>query len=86
MSMKLLNMEKVVTVLHTGYIPYMRKYKELEEELKNDQYIEAEFHKGMYSQRMKQLEKLGYSLVSWSWEPAEEAPIWSQYRGVFQRA
>ena len=84
--MKLLNMEKVVTVLNTGYIPYMRKYKELEEELKTDKQIEVEFPKGMYKQRMKQLEKLGYSLVSWSWEPKEEDPIWSQYRGYFQRA
>ena len=84
--MKLLNMEKVVTVLHTGYIPYMRKYKELEEELKNDTTIEVEFPRGMYKQRMKQLEKLGYNLVKWSWEPAEDAPIWSQYRGYFQRA
>ena len=84
--MKLLSMEKVVTVLNTRYIPYMRNYKELEAELVNDNQIEVEFPKGMYSQRMKQLEKLGYSLVNWSWEPAEEAPIWSQYRGVFQRA
>ena len=85
--MKLLNMEKVVTVLHTGYIPYMRKYNELEAELVNDNQIEAEFPKGLYKQRMKQLEKLGYKLVgNWIWEPTEESPIWSQYRGVFQRA
>lgn len=84
--MKLLSMEKIVIVLHTGVIPYRRKYKELEEELENDDYIEVEFPKGMYKQRMKQLEKLGYSLVSWSWEPAEDAPIWSPYRGYFQRA
>ncbi len=84
--MKLLSMEKVVTVLNTGYIPYMRKYKELEAELSSDTQIEVKFPRGMYSQRMKQLEKLGYSLVSWSWEPKEDAPIWSQYRGIFQRA
>ena len=84
--MKLLSMEKVVTVLHTGLIPYKRKYNQLAEELEDDKYIEVEFPKGMYSQRMSQLEKLGYSLVSWSWEPTEEDPIWSQYRGVFQRA
>lgn len=84
--MKLLDMEKVVTVLNTSYIPYMIKYKELEAELVNDNQIEAEFPKGMYNRRMKQLEKLGYCLVSWIWEPTEYAPIWSQYRGVFQRA
>ena len=85
-GVKLLNMEKVVTVLHTGYIPYMRKYKELAEELENDKYIEVEFPRGMYKQRMKQLTELGYSLVSWSWEPAEDTPIYSYYRGYFQRA
>jgi hypothetical protein len=84
--MKLLSMEKVVTVLNTKYIPYMRKYKELEVELVNDRQIEVKFPKGMYIQRIRQLEKLGYSLVGWSWEPKEDAPIWSQYRGVFQRA
>jgi hypothetical protein len=78
-------MEKVVYVLHTGYIPYMRKYKELAEELKDDDYIEVEFPKGLYKKRMKQLAELGYSLVKWSWEPAEDAPIWHQYRGYFQR-
>lgn len=83
--LKLLNMEKVVTVLNTGYIPYMRKYKELEEELKDDKYIEVEFPKGLYKKRMKQLTELGYSLVKWEWEPKEDAPIWSQYRGYFQR-
>lgn len=84
--MKLLDMEKVVTVLHSGYIPYIRKYKELAEELANDDYIEVEFPKGMYTQRMKQLEKLGYHLVgSWIWEPKAEDPIFSQYRGIFQR-
>lgn len=84
--MKLLSMENVVTVLNTRYIPYSIKYKELEAELANDAEIEVEFPRGMYRQRMRQLEKLGYSLVSWSWEPTEEAPIWSQYRGIFRRA
>lgn len=84
--MKLLNMENVVTVIKPKYIPYTRKYKELEVELAHDTQIEVEFPKGMYKHRMRQLEKLGYRLVSWSWEPTEEAPIWSQYRGVFQRA
>ena len=84
--MKLLSMEKVVTVLNTRYIPYMRKYKELEAELVNDNQIEVKFPRGMYTHRMKQLEKLGYKLVSWEWEPSEDSPIWSQYRGVFQRA
>lgn len=84
--MKLLNMEKTVAVSITGYIPYFRKYKDLEEELKKDTTIEVEFPRGLYNKRMKQLEKLGYSLISWSWEPAEDAPIWSQYRGYFQRA
>lgn len=83
--MKVLSMEKVVTVIKPKYIPYTRKYKELEAELENDSQIEVEFPRGMYNQRMKQLEKLGYSLVSWSWEPKEDAPIWSPYRGVFQR-
>lgn len=84
--LKLLNMEKVVYVSHSGYIPYTRKYKELAEELENDKYIEVEFPRGMFKKRMSQLEALGYSLVSWIWEPAEDAPIWSQYRGYFQRA
>ena len=85
--MKLLSMEKIVTVLNTKYIPYMRKYKELEAELENDTQIEVEFPKGMYKQRMRQLEKLGYKLVgNWIWEPTEEDPIFSQYRGIFQRA
>ena len=85
--MKLLSMEKVVTVLNTRYIPYILKYKELEADLVNDSQIEVEFPKGLYRQRMKQLEKLGYKLVgSWMWEPTEEDPIWSPYRGVFQRA
>lgn len=85
--MKVLHMEKVVTVLTKKYIPYMRKYKELEAELVNDLQIEVEFPRGMYKQRMKQLEKLGYSLSgSWIWEPTEDDPIWSPYRGVFQRA
>ena len=85
--MKLLIMEKIVTVLNTRYIPYDLKYKELEAELVNDNQIEVEFPKGLYKQRMAQLEKLGYSLVgSWVWEPTEEDPIFSYYRGVFQRA
>lgn len=84
--MKLLNMEKIVAVSITGHIPYFRKYKELEEELKNDTTIEVEFPRGLYNKRMKQLEKLGYRLVEWSWKPSEDAPIWSQYRGCFQRA
>jgi len=84
--MKTLHMEKVVTVLNTPYIPYMKKYKELEAELQNDKEIEVEFPKGMYKQRIKQLENLGYSLVRWSWEPQEDSAIWSPYRGVFQRA
>lgn len=84
--MKLINMEKTVTVLHTGYIPYTVKYKELAEELENDTYLEVEFPKGLYNKRMKQLKELGYSLVgNWIWEPKEEDPIWAQYRGIFQR-
>jgi hypothetical protein len=79
-------MENVVTVLNTAYIPYHVKYKELEQELQADLQIEVQFPKGMYSQRMRQLEKLGYSLVEWSWVPAEDAPIFSQYRGIFKRA
>lgn len=85
--MKLLHMEKSVTILNTRYIPYMRKYKELEAELVNDNQIEVEFPKGLYKQRMKQLEKLGFKLVgNWKWEPKEEDPIFSPYRGIFQRA
>ena len=85
--MKLLHMEKTVTVSHGRYIPYILKYKELEAELVNDNQIEVMFPKGMYKQRMRQLEKLGYSLVgNWSWEPTEQAPIYSPYRGIFQRA
>ena len=84
--MKLLHMQKIVTISHGRYIPYTLKYKELEAELVNDNQIEVEFPKGMYKQRMRQLEKLGYSLVgNWRWEPKEQDPIYSPYRGVFQR-
>lgn len=83
--MKTLSMEKTVTVLRDGYIPYIIKYKELEVDLVEDTQIEVKFPRGMYKSRMKHLEKLGYSLVSWSREPTEEDPIWAPYRGIFTR-
>ena len=85
--MKLLSMDKIVTVLNTRYFPYCLKYKELEADLVSDTEIEVKFPKGLYKQRMSQLEKLGYKLLgSWIWEPTDEDPVWSEYRGVFQRA
>ena len=84
--MKTLSMDKTVIILQDGYMPYERKYKELEAELAEDTQIEVKFPRGMYKSRMKHLEKLGYRLVSWSWEPTEEDPIWAPYRGIFTRA
>jgi hypothetical protein len=85
--MKVLSMQKVVTVLNVTYFPYCVKYGDLSEELANDTQIEVDFPKGMYKHRIKQLAELGFTLAgNWKWEPKDEDPIWSSYRGVFQRA
>jgi len=84
--MKYLSMEKLVTVINGNYI-YTVRYGGLEIELFNDDKIEVKFPRGMYKQRMKQLEKLGYRLSdNWIWEPTEQDLIFSPYRGIFERA
>ena len=83
--MKRVTMYKIVYINDGRHMPYTIKYKQLEDELQNDNEIEVVFCKGDYKRRMKQLQNLGYELIEWSYEPSEESPLFTEYHGTFSR-
>ena len=83
--MKQISMQKIIYVSDGKHIPYIRRYNQLENELQNDNKIEVIFCKGDYNRRIKQLQNIGYNLISWIWKPTESSPIYSEYKGIFSR-
>lgn len=83
--MKSISMQKIVYIHDGKHIPYSIQYKQLGNELQNENKIVVVFCKGDYNRRIKQLQSLGYKLIEWLWQPTEESPIYSEFKGVFSR-
>ena len=85
--MKTLSMNKIITVLADGYIPYSVQVGKLETELANDAVVEAYYPQGMKASRERILAKLGFALKTAIREPNPKTdPVWSEVRGIWHRA